>query len=422
MQITSILLISIIIQFLAAVLALRLIPATGVRKAWIAISLSISFMAFRRCITLFQLASGSMDYPSDLAGLGVEWVTLITSVFMLAGIYWIGPLFFSIKRSAEALRESEQKYRALFEKSRDAVYLTDHRGRLIDINQSCLELFGYSREEMTGMDVRKLYVDLSEREKLRKGLNLNGYVRDYEIKLCRKDGTAMDCLLTSAVRLAADETVLGYQGIVRDITGRKRMERALQESNEILSAILAAAPVGIGLVRNRIFDWANRTMYKLVGYEQNSLLKKDALVLYPDRQEYERVGEELYEGLEEACSVYVDTQWVKKDGTRFDCLLQVCPLDPSDPYGGEIVAVLDMTERKQAEEALRESEARYRTLFEAAQEAILLMNTNGVCTDCNPAAERLFQRSRDEILGSPPFRFEGPFHVRLHWHGQCVWR
>ncbi len=405
MQITLILVISIIIQFLAAILALRLIPATGGRKAWIAISAAISFMAFRRCITLFQLVSGSVDYPSDLAGLGVEWVTLLTSLFMLVGIYWIAPLFFSIRRSAEALRKSEEKYRALFEKSRDAVYLTDHRGRLFDLNQSCLELFGYSREEMIGMDARKLYVDFSERKKLGEGLKQNGYVRDYEIKLCRKDGTAMDCLLTTTVRHAADGTVLGYQGIVRDISRRKQMERALQETNEILNAILSAAPIGIGLVRNRIFDWANRAMYKLVGYEQNTLLKKDALVLYPDRQEYDRVGEELYEGLEESCSVHVDTQWVRKDGSKFYCLLQACPLDPADPYGAEIVAVLDVTERKQAEAALRESEARYRTLFEAANEAILLMNADGICTDCNPAAERLFLCSREEILGSAPFGF-----------------
>jgi len=405
MQITLVLMISIIIQFLAAILALRLIPATGGRKAWIAISASISFMAFRRCITLFLLVSGKMNYPTNFAELGVEWVTLVTSIFMLAGIYWIAPLFFSIRRSAEALRESEEKYRTLFEKSRDAVYLTDHRGRLIDLNQSCLELFGYSREEMIGMDARKLYVDFSERKKLREELNRDGYVRDHEIKLCRKDGTAMDCLLTTTVRKASDETVLGYQGIVRDITRRKQMERALQETNEILNAILAAAPIGIGLVRNRIFDWANRAMYKLVGYEQSTLLKKDALVLYPDRQEYDRVGEELYEGLEESCSVHVDTQWVRKDGSKFYCLLQACPLDPADPYGAEIVAVLDMTERKQAEAALKESEARYRTLFEAANEAILLMNVDGVCTDCNPATERLFLRPREEILGSCPFRF-----------------
>ena len=405
MQITLVLTVSIFLQFLAAVLALRLIPASGGRKAWIAVSMAILLMAFRRCITLYQLASGSVDYPTDFAGQGVEWVTLAISVFMLAGIYWIAPLFFAIRRSAEALCESEEKYRTLFEKSRDAVYLTDHRGRLFDINQSCLDLFGYSREEMMGMDARSLYVDFTERKRLRDELRENGYVRDHEIKLRKKDGQEMECLLTTTVRQTADGTVLGYQGIVRDITERKKMERALQKSNEILDAILSAAPVGIGLVRNRIFDWANKTMYRLVGYEQDALTKKEALVLYPDHNEYERVGEELYAGLDESCSVYVDTQWVRKDGSRFYCLLQVCPLDPSDPYGAEIVAVLDVTERKQAEEALKESEVRYRTLFEAAHDAILLLDEDGLCRDCNPAAERLFRRPREEILATTPFRF-----------------
>ena len=406
MQITLVLAISILLQFVAAILALRLIPATGRRKAWIAVSAAILLMAFRRCITLYQLASGKVDDPSDFAGQGVEWITLAISVFMLAGIYWIAPIFFSIRRSAEALRESEEKYRTLFEKSRDAVYVTDQSGRLIDVNESCLDLFGYPRQEMAGMDVRKLYVDFAARERLREELNRIGYLQDHEIRLRKKDGTEMDCLLTTTVRTAVDGTLLGYQGIVRDITARKQMELALQKSNEVLNAILAAAPVGIGLVRNHIFDWVNNTMYRLVGYEQNTLLKKNALMLYPDPSEYERVDEQLHAGLDESCSdVYVDTQWVRKDGTRFYCLLQACPLDPSDPSGAEIVAVMDVTERKQAEEALMESEIRYRTLFEAAHEAILLLDGNGICTDCNPAAERLFVRSKEEILGTAPFEF-----------------
>ena len=76
---------------------------------------------------------------------------------------------------------------------------------------------------------RKLYVDFAEREKLREELNRNGYVQDHEIKLRKKDGTEMDCLLSTTVRKDVDGTLLGYQCIVRDITRRKQMELALQK-------------------------------------------------------------------------------------------------------------------------------------------------------------------------------------------------
>jgi len=137
------------------------------------------------------------------------------------------------KRAEGALRDSEGKYRTLFEDSRDAIYITAREGRFIDVNQSALDLFGYSREEMLGLDVQAIYLNPSDRQQFQQEVEEKESVTDYEVKFRKKDGTEMDCLLTSSVRRSAAGTVTGYQSFIRDITERKRLEAQLQQAQKL---------------------------------------------------------------------------------------------------------------------------------------------------------------------------------------------
>jgi PAS domain S-box-containing protein len=115
------------------------------------------------------------------------------------------------------LKKSEEKYRTLFEDSRDAIYLNNQEGELIDFNLSTLELFGYSREEMLGINTKAVFVDPDEYERMQDEIEQKGSIREFKTKLRKKDGTEMDCLITSTVRQARDKSKLGYQGIIRYI-------------------------------------------------------------------------------------------------------------------------------------------------------------------------------------------------------------
>jgi len=145
------------------------------------------------------------------------------------------------KRAEEALRQSEGKYRTLFEQSRDVIYITAVEGQIIDINQAAKELFGYSRKEMLRMNARELYVNPTDRDRLHREIIKSGYVRDFEVKFHRKDGTEIDCLLTTTTRRTEDGTIVEYQGIIRDITEQKRAEeereRLIQKLKEALTKI-----------------------------------------------------------------------------------------------------------------------------------------------------------------------------------------
>jgi diguanylate cyclase (GGDEF)-like protein/PAS domain S-box-containing protein len=132
------------------------------------------------------------------------------------------------RRAAEvALRESEERYRTLFEESRDAIYFTTLDGTLVDLNQAALELFGLTREEMGTVNVASTYADPAERDRFRDQIRRTGFVREFEVRLVKRDGRARDCLLSATERQAPDGTVLGYQGIIHDITERKRAEEQL---------------------------------------------------------------------------------------------------------------------------------------------------------------------------------------------------
>jgi len=134
------------------------------------------------------------------------------------------------KQAEDALRESEERYRNLFEDSRDAIYVTDRKGVLVDVNQAFVDLFCWPREELIGLHVPEMYCSPIERNRFLQDIYQRGFVKDYELKLRKANGEAMDCLVTSTVRWSKDGSILGYQGIVRNITEHKRVQELLQET------------------------------------------------------------------------------------------------------------------------------------------------------------------------------------------------
>lgn len=156
----------------------------------------------------------------------------------LAGTFHIARDVTERKRIEEILRESEARYRSLFENSRDAIAITTPDGKFVDANQAWLDLFGYSRDEMLMANARDVYADPAERETFRKMIEEKGYVKGYEAKRRKKDGAVMDCVVTSAARRADDGRTLSYQTIIRDITDSRRMEEELRRHAEHLEDLV----------------------------------------------------------------------------------------------------------------------------------------------------------------------------------------
>ncbi|MCM2358397.1 MAG: PAS domain S-box protein [Geobacteraceae bacterium] len=141
------------------------------------------------------------------------------------------------KKSEDALRASEEKFRLFFEESRDAIFVTDQEYRLINVNQSVVDLFGHAREEIIGSNICETFCDSMCRHTLMEELLEKGYVREVEVGLRKKDGSLLVCLLSASLRKSESGEILGFQGIFHDITKRKQAEEELIRQNEYLAAL-----------------------------------------------------------------------------------------------------------------------------------------------------------------------------------------
>ena len=132
------------------------------------------------------------------------------------------------KELEETLKESREKYKRIFEKSKDFFYLSDIEGRFIDVNEAGTTIFGYSREELLKLDIaRDLYADPEDRKKFREAIERDGFVADYETQLKKSDGTIVYVSITANTRKDRDGKVSGYEGVIRDITRRKKAEEKI---------------------------------------------------------------------------------------------------------------------------------------------------------------------------------------------------
>ena len=307
-----------------------------------------------------------------------------------------------IRVKSDALRISEQKYREIYNSPSDVIFIHDaSTGEILDVNRAILDMYGYDQEEALQLKIGdfssgKHPYTQDQAEKLVNKTIVDG-PQMFEWQAKKKSGEFFWVEIVSQYTESQDA---GYViAVVRNITERKQTEGKLFEDDRRLRAILDASPIGIGLVIDRKMDWANAAMYRMIGYEERSLQGENARILYSDQDEYERVGRELYANADTPEKSGVETVWVRKDGTHFDCILRMRPLDFENPSRGQIVTVADVSDLHRAHKELQKSEERYRSVFENTGAATVILEKDGTISMANAGFEKLSGHTREEIEG-----------------------
>jgi PAS domain S-box-containing protein len=199
---------------------------------------------------------------------------------------------------------------------------------------------------------------------------------------------------------------------------RRRAEAALIKSEAALSSILRAAPIGIGLVSDRVFGWINEPFSRMTGYSPGELQGQSARMLYESEAEFERVGQVKYAGIQQHGTGSIETRWRRKDGKLIEVFLSSTPIDPLDLDAGVVFTAMDITHRQEAATALRESEERYRTLVENIDLGITMISSDYRVIMTNAATARLLRKPMSEIVGRECYReFEKRDGVCAHCPG-----
>ncbi len=257
------------------------------------------------------------------------------------------------KRMQEALLASERRYRRLFEESRHALYINTQEGHFVDINRAMLELFGYTRREMLALNASALYLDPEARERFQQLAADRGSVRNHEVQLIDRGGRVLDCLITATARRSSDGEITGYEGIIEDITERKRSTQALEQSERYFRSLIENALDTITiLAADGTIKYESPSVERVLGYAPQEVVGCNVFdFVHPDdadrvRDVFGRVG-----GGTGATSSF-EVRFRHRNGSwrLLEAVGRNLLHDPS--VAGIVVNARDATERKEAEERL----------------------------------------------------------------------
>ncbi len=185
----------------------------------------------------------------------------------------------------------------------------------------------------------------------------------------------------------------------RDITERKKSEEALRQREAVLRSLFEATPAGVGLLKDRVFLQVNRALCRITGYSEEEMTGMQTRILYPDEQEFLRIGRELYRMMECEGLGVSESVLKRRDGTPINVILNLSPFDPKDFSAGVCATVLDITANKRAEEALRESESKYRFLMENMTDMVWTVDMNLTVTYVSQSIEKTLGYTPEERIG-----------------------
>ncbi len=308
-------------------------------------------------------------------------------------------------QTRQALQVSEENFRNLFQNASIGIFHSLPEGKFLRVNPALSQMLGYaSPEEMISTVTNigtQIYVDSKNRSDLLAAtMEKAGWVYA-ENRYRRKDGTILTANLSVRKVNNSDGTVAYLEGFVEDITDRKQTEEALQENEKISRTLIENAAVGIAQVEAGTgrFLAVNPMLCQMVGRTEKEMLATTFMAItHPDDANlHQSLSKRMYDG--EIDHYNLEKRYLGKDKGVIWANITVSRLwKPGETPGRIITIVHDITERKQAEEALQESEGKYRTIIEGLEDGYNEVDIKGNFTFFNEPVCKILGYERDELL------------------------
>jgi len=395
--------VSVLLQFAAAALALRLIKVSGGRTAWWVIAAAIGLMALRRGVVLWRLLANNLEHRLDPS---VELGALGVSLLLVAGIASIGPLFVRLTDSEQALKKERDFMAGVADTVGALVVVLDREGRIVRFNRQCEQTTGYASEEVEGRPFWEPFLIPEEVEPVKAvfaQLTAGDFPSQHENYWLTKAGgrrliawsntalvdaagnvehviaTGIDVTehraADEALRQASEELERRVERrtaqlsatnerLTRESADRARAEGAvlesqiaLQRSNEELERVLNTIGDGVMVLdaSHRLVR-ANRRVCEMLQYSSAELLGKEPS-FWTHPESLSRMGQELAKRQRGEVSAY-EAKYVRKDGSFFHGLATgAAVLDAQGRPAGAVGCIKDITDRKRAEQQLAEQAA-----------------------------------------------------------------
>lgn len=320
----------------------------------------------------------------------------------VAGLVGVGRDSTERKRAGEALLASEERYRELVENARDIIYSHDLMGNYTSVNKAVEQITGYSREEALEMNLAQMvapeYVDRARQMIASKLAGQKKTV--YDLEIIAKDGHRVKVEVNTRP-VFQDDVPVGIQGIARDVTERKRAEEALRDSQERFRRYFELGLIGMAITSPaKGYLEVNDHLCEMLGYERSELLEMTwAELTHPDELAA-NVGNFNRVLAGEADGYTLEKRFIRKDGRVIHSTISVkCVRTADGPVDYFVALTQDITKRKQAEQALRESQSRMKAILDNCPSMIFLKDLEGRYLQVNRQLERTFNMAAAEVLG-----------------------
>ncbi|MCK4381325.1 MAG: PAS domain S-box protein, partial [Candidatus Lokiarchaeota archaeon] len=305
------------------------------------------------------------------------------------------------KIGEQKLKESEEKYRGILENIRETYFEVDLEGNFTFFNDSFLNLFGFSKNELLGINYRN-YVDEENKNKIFRVYNevyqTSRPKSNFQYQFRKKNGELVTCESSVYLRYNSEGEKIGFSGLARDITEKYILEQKIKESEEKYRTIFNSSPdyIFITDTKGDIFDM-NPALLERIGVKLEEVIGTNFVnfLASENLKELKEVGVAIEAG-REIKGVEIKAKTTR--GEIFEYEVNAVPLKEDGRVTKILNLARDITLRKLTEQKLRESEKKYRHLFENASYSIILINRNGVIIDCNPATEKLFNKKIEDLI------------------------
>jgi PAS domain S-box-containing protein len=305
------------------------------------------------------------------------------------------------KLAEEKLRQSEEKFREIVENINDVIYRIDKTGMVNYVSPSIKGFLGYNPSEIVGQPFRKFIYD-RDLPRLMKNVQkiLTGEKADNEYRILTKSGD-IRWIHTSSRPIMIEGKIIGLQGVLSDITERKLAEEALHESEAKFRNIVQASPMGMHMYElnpegQLMFTGANPAADSILGIDNNQFIGKTISEAFPTSADTEIP--KMYTRAAKTGKPW-DTEQINYQDDKVQGAFEVHAFQTSP--GKMVTTFLDITERKQTETALRESEYKFRSIVEQSSDGITLLDEKGIIKEWNQAQEQISGLKKEEVMGKP---------------------